>query len=197
MSMERAQAEPAATPTHFQGTPTAKARSRDRFGAESLDVTSLGLRESPRAVNVSAQRASAEGSPARRLRAKVSGPMRDDAPPPEDGEAPDVVLLHSPTADGEGVRVLRAREGRLEAGEVRPVKEGQPLVSGELVTLTPREEAPALCDVKVQFAAPTREAAANPAPAALPHKGPALVNSQDYRERWDAIFGATKPHSVN
>ena len=120
--------------------------------------------------------------------------MRDDAPAPENGEAPDVVLLHSPTPDGEGVRVLRAREGRLEAGEVRPMKEGQPLVSGEVVSLTPRAESPALCDVKVQYAAPKREAATGPA---LPHKGPALVNSQDYRERWDAIFGAAKPRALN
>jgi len=122
--------------------------------------------------------------------------MRDDAPPPEDGEAPDVVLLHSPTPDGEGVRVLRAREGRLEAGEVRPMKEGQPIVSGELVTLSPRAETPALCDVKVQYAAP-KSAAATPQSAALPHKGPALVNSQDYRERWDAIFGASKARALN
>ncbi len=122
--------------------------------------------------------------------------MRDDAPPPEDGEAPDVVLLHSPTPDGEGVRVLRAREGRLEAGEVRPMKEGQPIVGGELVTLTPRAETPALCDVKVQYAAPKPEAKPEAMPA-LPHKGPALVNSQDYRDRWEAIFGAEKPRALN
>jgi hypothetical protein len=195
MSIERAQADPAATPTHFQGTPATKARSRDRFGAESLDVTSLGLRESLGAVNVSAYRTRPEGSPARGDCATLRSTMSDDAPPPDTGEAPDVVLLHSPTPDGEGVRVLRAREGRLEAGEVRPVKEGQPLVSGEVVTLTPRAESPALCDVKVQYAAPKREEAA--ASPALPHKGPALVNSRDYRERWDAIFGAEKARTLN
>jgi hypothetical protein len=116
--------------------------------------------------------------------------MSSDAPPPETGEAPDVVLLHSPTPDGEGVRVLRAREGRLEAGEVRPMKEGQPIQSGELVTLTPRSESPAVCDVKVQYKAPT-SAPEKPA-AALTHKGPALVNSSEYRARWEDIFGAPK-----
>ena len=30
----------------------------------------------------------------------------------------DVVLAHAPTEDGEGTRVVRARPGRLEAGEV-------------------------------------------------------------------------------
>lgn len=118
--------------------------------------------------------------------------MSSEAPPPETGEAPDVVLLHSPTPDGEGVRVIRAREGRLEAGEVRPMKEGQPLHAGELVTLTPRSETPALCDVKVQYKAPSATApkAASHGSAALAHKGPALVNSSEYRERWEEIFGA-------
>ena len=116
--------------------------------------------------------------------------MSSDAPPPETGEAPDVVLLHSPTPDGEGVRVIRAREGRVEAGEVRPVKEGQPISAGELVTLTPRSESPALCDVSVHYKAPT--ATTSKPAAALPHKGPALVNSSEYRDHWDAIFGASK-----
>lgn len=113
--------------------------------------------------------------------------MSDDTPPPESGEAPDVVLLHSPTDDGAGVRVLRAREGRLEAGEMRPAKAGQPLVSGELVALTPRCESPALFDVKVAYTAPKRDGA-----AAMPHKGPALVNSHDYRDRWETIFRASR-----
>lgn len=124
--------------------------------------------------------------------------MSSDAPPPETGEAPDVVLLHSPTPDGEGVRVLRAREGRLEAGEVRPMKEGQPIQSGELVTLTPRSESPAVCDVKVQYKAPSAKApkSESQGTAALARKGPALVNSSAYRDRWDEIFGATKTNGT-
>jgi hypothetical protein len=104
----------------------------------------------------------------------------DDAPAP----APDdVVLLHSPTEDGEGQRVIRAREGRLEVGEVRPLKEGRP-ISGEVVSLTPRADAPRVCDVKVHVKVPET------APNALPHKGPARVSSGAYREGWDALFGA-------
>lgn len=113
--------------------------------------------------------------------------MSSDAPPPETGEAPDVVLLHSPTPDGEGVRVIRAREGRLETGEVRPVKEGKSLHGGEIVSLTPRTETPAICDVKVQYQAPARPPAI--ASDSRPHKGPALVNSSEYRDRWEDIFG--------
>ena len=38
----------------------------------------------------------------------------------------DVALLYAPTDDGKGARVLRARDGAFEAGEVRPVVDGQP-----------------------------------------------------------------------
>jgi|JI10StandDraft_1071094.scaffolds.fasta_scaffold252282_3 hypothetical protein len=103
------------------------------------------------------------------------------APAPDD-----VVLLHSPTDDGEGARVIRAREGRVEVGELRPLKEGRPL-SGEVVSLTPRADAPRVCDVKVHVKVPTP---AEAAPNALAHKGPARVTSTAYRDGWDALFGA-------
>ena len=60
----------------------------------------------------------------------------------------DVILPIAATEDGKGLHVLRAREDRVEAGEMRPVKDGQP-ITGELVRLTPREDSPALCDVEV------------------------------------------------
>lgn len=91
----------------------------------------------------------------------------------------DIVILHSPTEDGEGARVLRAREGRVEAGEVRPMKEGKP-IAGEVVTLKPREGQPWLCDVKVDYAPP---------PKAATHK-PAQVATHAYRESWERTFGA-------
>lgn len=117
--------------------------------------------------------------------------MSDSSPPPKTPDAPsDVLLLHSPTADGEGMRVLRARDGRIEEGELRPLKEGKPVVSGEVVRLTPRTESPAICDVAVQYRAPS---AAAPA-----HKGPALVTSNEYRDHWDGIFGtAPAPTLLN
>lgn len=95
--------------------------------------------------------------------------------------ATDVVLLGPPTADGEGVRVLRAREDRIEAGEVRPVKHGAPLHSGtEIVKLSPRADSPQVCDVEVTYAQPV---------TGKRGKGPAQVASSSYREGWDEIFG--------
>jgi hypothetical protein len=102
-----------------------------------------------------------------------------------DEPAPDVVYLHGPTEDGDGVRVLRARQGKVEVGEVRPIAEGKPL-SGEIVTLRPRDGAPRVCDVKVEYA-PATEARAEGT------KGPAQVATAKYRDNWDAIFGAHGP----
>jgi len=108
--------------------------------------------------------------------------MSEDAP-----NKFDVVLLHSPTEDGAGVRVVRARPGQLEAGEVRPAKDGQPLNGAELVTLKPREDAPQLCDVEVLHARePRAEKRADAAPA---RSGPAQVATRAYRKQWDRVFG--------
>lgn len=111
----------------------------------------------------------------------------------------DVVLPFAPTEDGKGVRVLRAREDRVEAGEVRPAADGQPL-HGELVRLTPREDSPALCDVEVlhdpkaSTTAATDGARSSPA---LPPKRtrPAQVATDTYREHWTQIFGEPSPPS--
>ncbi len=92
----------------------------------------------------------------------------------------DVVLLGPPTTDGAGVHVLRAREDRIEAGEMRPLKDGVPLAEGaEVVKLSPRPGAPGICDVEVALArgAPPRA------------KGPARVSSRSYRQGWDEVFG--------
>lgn len=101
--------------------------------------------------------------------------MRDsDGDSKRKGE--DVLVVHSPTDDGRGWRVLRKREERLEVGAIRPVEEGKPL-QGELVSLRPREGTP-LYDVEVQYAPPRA------------HAGPARVSTDAYRSGWDAIFGA-------
>lgn len=92
----------------------------------------------------------------------------------------DVVVLGPPTPDGEGVRVLRAREERIETGELRAVKEGKP-IAGEVVSLEPRKDNPRVCDVKSSYEAKTYEA----------KKGPAQVATKTYRENWDEVFGRT------
>jgi hypothetical protein len=99
----------------------------------------------------------------------------------------DVALLYAPTDDGKGARILRSRDGNLEAGEVRPIKDGQPLQGGELVRLEPRTDAPCVCDVHVLHEAP-RAAATSPAAPS----GPAQVATDDYRLNWDRVFGSAE-----
>jgi hypothetical protein len=110
--------------------------------------------------------------------ARYTEPMADDVP-----KRPDVVLLQGPTDDGEGIRVLRARDDRLEAGEVRPLKDGRPLAAGEVVRLAPRESMPRVCDVEVMTTV-----------GAPPPGKPAQVATSAYRASWDRIFGGpSKP----
>ena len=105
---------------------------------------------------------------------------------PEDKDAAfDVVMVHGATDDGGGAKVLRARPGRLDAGEVRPMREGKPLGTGEIVRLEKRQDAPALYDVHVEHKVEA------PAHAA----GPAQVATDAYRESWDRTFGAARRRS--
>ena len=104
----------------------------------------------------------------------------------KDEKKADVVVLGPPTPDGEGVRVLRAREERIETGELRALKEGKP-ITGEIVSLEPRKENPRVCDVKSSYA---------PSPSA-PKKGPAQVASEKYRENWDEVFAPRADRSLN
>src|SRR6478609_8221470 len=98
--------------------------------------------------------------------------MADETPP---AKPRDVVLLGPPTADGDGVHVIRARDKQIETGELRNVVEGKP-ITGELVTLQPRQDNPRVCDVTDSFKASEQQ----PAPAR--GKGPAQVASQAYRD---------------
>lgn len=91
----------------------------------------------------------------------------------------DVALLYAPTDDQKGARIIRAREGVLETGEVRPVPEGRALTGQELVRLRPHEKFPALCDVETLHAAEKTDRAS----------GPAQVATDDYRRNWEQIFG--------
>jgi hypothetical protein len=104
-----------------------------------------------------------------------------------DGERPapkeDVVFIHGPAEDGEGVRVLRKRDAALEVGEIRPAREGRPL-QGDLVRLTQRREHERLFDVEVVA---SREEIAEKTGKA--HAGPARVATDAYRANWEAIFG--------
>lgn len=123
--------------------------------------------------------------------APVAGAAAPVAPPPQD-----VVILGPPTADGAGVHVLRAREEKVEVGELRALEEGRP-IHGEVVTLSPRKDNPRVCDVKDSYRPPARMM---PTPMmALTHKGPAKVATEAYRDGWDEVFGKkpTPPSAAN
>jgi hypothetical protein len=85
--------------------------------------------------------------------------------------------------DARGLHILRRRseESPIEAAIVAPLVEGKPL-SGEVITLRPREDLPFLFDVTTEFSpeptAPSTSAA-----------GPAQVATDSYRRGWDAIWG--------
>jgi hypothetical protein len=114
---------------------------------------------------------------------------KKDAPESTDADY-DVVMLAGQTPDGEGAKVVRARPGRVEAGEVRPMKDGRPLAAGELVRLEQRREAPALYDVHVEHVV------APPPATKAAGAGPAQVATDAYRERWERTFGVD-PDTLN
>lgn len=113
-------------------------------------------------------------------------PLGDENKAASDTAPRDVALIHGVTPDGEGLQILRARDNRLELGAIRPLREGVP-ITGEVVTLRPRPDQPALCDVEVHVkAAP--QAAANDRQEP-PRSGPAQVATDEYRSNWDTIWG--------
>jgi hypothetical protein len=95
---------------------------------------------------------------------------------------PDVLWVGDPSDDGSAARVLRMRDDRIETGELRAAKDGQPVV-GELVKLSRRTEHERLFDVEVLARGPA------PARADTAASRPALVNSDAYRAGWESIFG--------
>ena len=92
-----------------------------------------------------------------------------------------MVLVAGPSEDGQGAKVLRVRDDRIETGELRGVRDGMPIV-GELVKLTPRAEHARAFDVEVLARGHQPEAESD-------RKGPAKGNSRTFRANWESIFG--------
>jgi hypothetical protein len=111
--------------------------------------------------------------------------------PQKKGNAFDVVLMGGATDDGEGARVLRARPGRIDTGEVRPMRDGRPIASGEVVRLERRADSRALFDVHVECVVPETTAAENvqPSPSSRSEGGPPQVATRAYRDNWEVTFG--------
>lgn len=121
---------------------------------------------------------------------------RAQTEPVEGGEIPtatgDVALVVGKDADGLHILRRRSEEGPIEAGLLRPMRQGKPIV-GEVVTLTPRQDLPMVFDVKSEFSpdnplAPDGEQG-NDRPAS---DGPAQVASDAYRKGWDAVWGSRR-----
>jgi len=101
----------------------------------------------------------------------------------------DVALVCGVSDDGQGVDIIRKRGERIETGTVRRLEQGK-AIHGEVVRLKPRENAPLVCDVEVELAAPN----AGIVPAS---SGPAQVATESYRKNWDAVYGRSKkPRSL-
>lgn len=107
----------------------------------------------------------------------------------------DIAVLHGPTEDGEGARMLRLRKGELFAGEVRPAREGQPIDHHEVVRLKPLGDLGTqarLCEVEVVHS-PRAAAPAKDAPQGR-SQGPVRVATERYRRNWGQVFGASRAH---
>lgn len=109
----------------------------------------------------------------------------------------DIVMLHSPTEDGEGVRALRSRPGRVDLAEIRPLKEGVDVSHNEVISLKPHDDAPFLCDVDTVY---SPEEIEDRDKGASPRGGPPKVSSEAFRKNWGQIFkarGGSKKHLLN
>jgi hypothetical protein len=115
--------------------------------------------------------------------------MAEDAPK---DESFDVVMIHGKTDDGAGAKVLRARPGRIEAGEIRAMQDGKPLGSGDVVRLERRADAPALYDVHVEHTIEPQVQA-----EARGTDKPAQVATRAYRESWERTFGPGRTDAPN
>lgn len=135
----------------------------------------------------------------------VARAMAGTDDPEADPPARDVALIGGPTERGDGMQIVRLREGQVEVGEIRSAQEGKPIL-GESVRLHARPDHPRLFDVEVVARGPLatkpRADAASPgAPSegrageakTAEAKGPAKVATEAYRTGWEAIFGAPRP----
>jgi hypothetical protein len=92
----------------------------------------------------------------------------------------DIAIVGGPTEDGQGAHVVRIRDGNVTTGEIRPVKEGEPITEREVVRLRPLDEQRRVCEVEVLHAPPTS--------TSEDARRRARVSSASYRKNWDAIF---------
>ena len=124
---------------------------------------------------------------------------RHDEPPAAPKEQPasgapvpptgDVAVVFGKDENGTHILRRRSEDAPVEAGVLRPLQSGKP-IEGEVVSLSPRPEAPLLFDVKSELPSPY--------PAARSTDGPAQVATDAYRKGWDAVWGRRRrDRSIN
>lgn len=113
---------------------------------------------------------------------KAPGPTdpRDESEERTEALTGDVAFVYGQGQNGTHILRRRSETSPVEAGVLRPLREGKP-IDGEVVSLTPRRDAPLLFDVKSELP--------DPHPTRAPGEGPVQVASDAYRKGWDAIWG--------
>lgn len=114
--------------------------------------------------------------------------MARKKPTPAPAIKDDVVLVHGRSEDGKTLAVLRKRGEEFSAGLLTAAEEGKPL-TGDLLRLKPRDDAPFLADVEVLHE--------HRAETSADRGGPAQVSSPAYREGWNSIFGEKSGRSAS
>jgi hypothetical protein len=109
-------------------------------------------------------------------------------------------LVGGPSDSGEGLTVLRKREGALELGELRATQDGKP-IAGELVRLSPRKNTPRVFDVEVLHDGrpklPAARGDTSAVAAASERGGPPQVATAAYRANYDAVFRKRRRREQN
>ncbi len=115
----------------------------------------------------------------------ADGPARDDE---LTTAGRDLLFAYGKTEAGDGYRVVRSRDDRLEIGEVRELRAHKP-IHGDVVKLAPVEGYDKLYDVEVLAEGPKTRSTT----------GPVRVSNALYREQWEAIFGGepSDPRELN
>jgi hypothetical protein len=101
----------------------------------------------------------------------------------------DVAVVFGKDENGTHILRRRSEDAPIEAGVLRPLQSGKP-IEGEVISLSPRPDAPLMFDVKSEIPSPY--------PAARATDGPAQVANDAYRKGWDAVWGRRRrDRSIN
>ena len=120
------------------------------------------------------------------------GKKSDDKPEPT-RPVGDVAFVLGKNVDG--VHIIRRRDENapIEAGLLQPLVEGKP-ITGELISMRRREDAPFLFDVKSELAAPSADSSSSSSETQSSGR-PSKVATDSYRKGWDAIWGGRSSSS--